>query len=148
MKKKCNKGELLNDYTPFSAKSDKTVAGRARRITYPLPSRGKSPSSKALPFGVCAIATAHSTASPTLVQPRMACYRIRVIKWLPEFTSETFLQISLNFSCKSTDILKFLLYLPLDITRKTFTTPSFGFFHQQYSNGLQLHLRQNHSVQN
>lgn len=34
MKKKCNKGELLNDYTPFSAKSDKTVAGRARRLTY------------------------------------------------------------------------------------------------------------------
>ena len=35
MKKKCNKGELLNDYTPFSAKSDKTVAGRARGLTYP-----------------------------------------------------------------------------------------------------------------
>ena len=66
MKKKCNKGELLNDYTPFSAKSDKTVAGRARRLTYPPESR-QNPIEQGSAFRGCAIATTHSTASPTLV---------------------------------------------------------------------------------
>ena len=52
---------------PIFGKKWQNRGRSSTRPHLPLPSRGKSPSSKALPFGGCAIATTHSTASPTLV---------------------------------------------------------------------------------